>query len=164
MRAKERSIEKRHAAFIELVGVFGGPDPDERLCKVGRGGPCPAIDHVAGACVERLDPLRAPLTDAERARRRPERLDAAARARLERWGYPHVFEGFRFHITLTGRLDPAEAEALRPVLAERFAPHIAGPFALDALCLFGDPGARENGTGGDGGAGFRLLRHHALAV
>ena len=33
---------------------------------------------------------------------------------LDRFGYPYVLEDFRFHMTLTGRLD---AERRRPVLA-----------------------------------------------
>lgn len=66
----------------------------------------PALGLFAAECVAALDPLRAPLTETERLRRRPERLDARERMLLDRWGYPHVFETFRFHMTLTGRLAP----------------------------------------------------------
>ena len=66
--------------------------------------PPDALGLFAAECVATLDPLRAPLSPSERARRRPERLDPRRRALLERWGYPHVFEAFRFHMTLTGSL------------------------------------------------------------
>ncbi|MEM6946367.1 MAG: DUF1045 domain-containing protein, partial [Pseudomonadota bacterium] len=116
-------------------------------------GPCPRIDALAGEVVRALDHYRAPLTDADRARRKADTLDRAARARLERWGYPYVFDAFRFHITLTGRLAGSEAERVAAALTTRFAPHLAQHFRLDALALFGDPG---------GGARFRLLRHYPL--
>ena len=32
-------------------------------------------------------------------------------ALLTQWGYPYVMEEFRFHITLTGALDPAHLDA-----------------------------------------------------
>ncbi|MEM6679696.1 MAG: DUF1045 domain-containing protein [Pseudomonadota bacterium] len=115
--------------------------------------PSPAIDALATKAVRALDPFRAPLTDAERARRGADRLDPAARARLEAWGYPHVMEGFRFHITLTDRLEPAAAAATAAELAPRFADYLDQPFVLDALALFGDPG---------GGRPFRQLRHYPL--
>ncbi|MEO0426016.1 MAG: DUF1045 domain-containing protein [Pseudomonadota bacterium] len=116
-------------------------------------GPCPAIDTLAGEVLMALDGFRAPLTDEDRARRQADSLDPEARARLERWGYPHVLAAFRFHITLTGRLGREESETTAAELRQRFAPHLGGEFAADALALFGDPG---NGTG------FRLLRHYPL--
>jgi putative phosphonate metabolism protein len=117
-------------------------------------GPCPEIDAVAAACVTELDGFRAPLTAEERARRLASGLDDPARiALLDRWGYPYVLDAFRFHVTLTGRLDAATAEATRAEVEARFGPLLAPVFALDRLCLFGDPGA---------GRPFRLLSHHAL--
>jgi hypothetical protein len=95
--------------------------------------PPPALGLLAAECVAALDPLRAPLSEAERAKRRPERLDPRGRALLERWGYPHVFEAFRFHMTLTGRLAPEDREAFLPLLAEAAAD--LPDLALDAVSV-----------------------------
>ena len=95
--------------------------------------PPPELGLLAAECVAALDPLRAPLSEAERARRRPERLDPRGRALLERWGYPHVFEAFRFHMTLTGRLAPEDREAFLPLLAEAAAD--LPDLAIDAVSL-----------------------------
>lgn len=111
-----------------------------------------AVDAVAAACVRDLDAFRAPLTAAERAKRNPERLDPLRRAMLDAWGYPHVLDAFRFHVTLTGPVRELDADATRTELERRFAPLAEPRFRLDALALLGDPG-----TGG-----FRLLRRHAL--
>jgi hypothetical protein len=50
--------------------------------------PSPELDDLAAACVREFDRFRAPLTEEDRARRRPERLSERERAYLDRWGYP----------------------------------------------------------------------------
>lgn len=109
-----------------------------------------ALLDLGAAVVEATNPLRAPLTEAERARRRPESLSSRQRGLLDRWGYPHVMEEFRFHLTLTDRLaDPGPVAA---VLAAHFAPVLPRPFVIEDLCLFGEDEARR----------FHLLHRHAL--
>jgi putative phosphonate metabolism protein len=102
----------------------------------------PRIDAIAGACVTQFDRFRAPLTPAEQQRRLREPLDAVERALLDRWGYPHVLERYRFHLSLTGPLALVSAAAGRAVhgaalaLAEKLAPV---PLTFDAVCLFEQP-------------------------
>ena len=97
-------------------------------------------DHLAARCVTELDDLRAPLDEDELARRRPERLDARQRELLELWGYPHVLERFRLHMTLTGPIAPAVAQHvighLRPAVARL---HEQQQPMLDRLCVFHEP-------------------------
>jgi putative phosphonate metabolism protein len=102
--------------------------------------PCPPVNALAEACVTELDDLRAPPAGDEIARRRPERMDARGRELFERFGYPLVLERFRFHMTLTGRVDAAlagqvVAQVARPVARLNFdeAP------VLDRLCVFVEP-------------------------
>lgn len=96
-----------------------------------------AIDAIASRCVVELEDLRAPLTQQERARRRPEQLNAIELQLLDWYGYPHVMGRFRFHLTLSGDVDAGLAERLmaaaRPATAvlNRDAPAV-----LDRLCLF----------------------------
>lgn len=101
-------------------------------------GDAAGILALASAVVERLDMFRAPLTESERARRRPERLSARQVALLDRWGYPYVMEEFRFHLTLTGDLAPDEADAVLPVAQGWFGPVLPEPFLIEDLCLFGE--------------------------
>jgi len=101
--------------------------------------PCPALSALADACVEALDPHRAPPTAAEIARRRPERLSARQRAHLERWGYPYVFEEWRFHLTLTRRLAPEEKGAVLPALAAHLGEAPSAARQVRALSLFVQP-------------------------
>ena len=87
--------------------------------------PAHADQHLATLAqrgVIALDPLRAPLDAAERARRDAAGLTAHQQDLLERWGYPFVEDEFRFHMTLTQRLDDHDAEALQPWLLHWFAP------------------------------------------
>lgn len=115
--------------------------------------PQPELAALAEACVAEFDDFRAPLTEPERARRRPERLSPVERDLLERWGYPYVFEAFHFHVSLTGHLEDGPRAAAEAVLRPLFAEVTAVPEAIESLCLFGDPG---------GGAPFHLLRRFPL--
>lgn len=96
------------------------------------------LTALAAEVVARLDGFRAPPDAAETARRRPERLTPRQRALLDLWGYPHVMEEFRFHLTLTGDLAEDEAEATRAALAPVLAPLLPRPYAVSDLCLFGE--------------------------
>lgn len=109
-----------------------------------------ALLDLGAAVVEGTDRLRAPLTESEIARRRPERLTPRQRQLLDRWGYPHVMEEFRFHLTLTDRLD--QPEPVRAALEEHFLPVLPRPFVIEDLCLFGE----------DASGRFQLLHRHAL--
>lgn len=102
--------------------------------------------------VSRLDPLRAPLTEAEIARRRPDRLTARQRELLARWGYPYVMEEFRFHLTLTDDLPADLAQSTAAILGPWFAEVLPRPFDITDLCLFG-----EDTTGR-----FHLLHRYPL--
>ncbi|WP_102226409.1 DUF1045 domain-containing protein [Acidimangrovimonas sediminis] len=114
-------------------------------------GPAPALSALAAETVRALDHHRAPAPEAELARRRARGLSPAGEANLQRWGYPHVMEDFRFHLTLTGALPEAEAEAVRTALAPVLAPLLPRPFPVAELCLFGETAE-----------GFHLLRRCPL--
>jgi putative phosphonate metabolism protein len=100
--------------------------------------PSEALADLAAATVEALDPFRAPPSEAELEKRRRARLTVRQEALLTRWGYPYVMEEFRFHLTLTGRLPRAGAEATRDILAAHLAPVLPAPFTIDSLCLMGE--------------------------
>ena len=78
------------------------------------GEPSAELTRLAADCVREFDSFRTPLTPEDRARRNPSALTPRQCEYLDRFGYPYVLEDFRFHMTLTGRLD---AERRRPVLA-----------------------------------------------
>jgi putative phosphonate metabolism protein len=101
--------------------------------------PCPPLHALADACVTALDDHRTPPDAAEIARRRPERMSAAQRAHLDRWGYPYVFEEWRFHVTLTRRLSPGEKPVLMPAVTAFLGEAPALPRRVVAIALFVQP-------------------------
>lgn len=82
--------------------------------------PYPEIEALADACVAAFDRFRAPLTDADRARRVAAGLTARQTELLERWGYPYVLDEFRFHMTLAGPIANGGREAFTASLAKAF--------------------------------------------
>lgn len=101
--------------------------------------PSPALQALADAAVAELDHLRAPPTPAEIARRNPERLRPAQRRMLERWGYPHCFATWFFHMTLSRRLDAAEHARWRPEAAAHFAAALGLSRRVAAISLLVEP-------------------------
>lgn len=63
-----------------------------------------AVARLASQCVEQFESLRAPLTQEDLHKRKPDLLNDAQRAYLFQYGYPYVMSEFCFHMTLTGRL------------------------------------------------------------
>ena len=94
------------------------------------------LEQFAADCVRAFDPFRAPLAAEDRARRNPSRLTPRQVEYLDRWGYPYVMEEFRFHMTLTGRLDEMRREAVLAMLRERFARLKLTELAIDRVALF----------------------------
>ncbi len=99
--------------------------------------PCPEMDALAAAAVKHFDPLRAPLTEDELARRLDSGLTPRQRELLRRWGYPYVMEEFRFHMTLTGPIgDAAARQDLQTRLAGLFRPVLAAAVPVREVSLY----------------------------
>lgn len=105
--------------------------------------PSAPLDGLARDVVVSFDRFRAPLTDAEVARRNPDALSPAQLKNLQQWGYPYVFDEFRFHMTLTGRVGDADAPVVRRAIEEHFGPVLEQPLEVASLALFveTEPGA-----------------------
>ncbi len=117
----------RFPASIALLGGFAAFLPSA---------PTPSLPRLADACVRGFDPFRAPPSEAERARRLASPLTGRQREHLDRWGYPYVFEDFRFHMTLTGRIPPDRRDAVLAFLNAAFAcMPVPGEIAVDAITL-----------------------------
>lgn len=99
----------------------------------------PALDRLAAECVRGFEGFRAPLTPADLARRRPERLSDRQREHLERWGYPYVLDEFRCHMTLTDRLAEPEHGLVRAILAGLTEPMLREPMTVDGIAVFEQP-------------------------
>jgi putative phosphonate metabolism protein len=103
------------AVFTPVVAVIEG------FIAIVPSGNEPAVDRLAAACVTSFDRFRVPLNAHDRERRLTAALSERQAQNLERWGYPYVFEDFRLHLTLTGRLPPERQATVLPFLREQFA-------------------------------------------
>jgi len=156
--ASVEELEEALAGLARTLAPFDAPplrlaDLDGFLALV-LSGPCPAMDRLAECCVEALDAFRAPPGAAELKRRRAAGLTPRQDELLERWGYPYVMEAFRFHMTLTERIDGLEREAVMAALEPVVRPFCDRPYRVDEVCLL-----RET----EPGAGFAAMRRVALA-
>ena len=115
-----------------------------------------ALDRLAADCVTAFDRMRRPLTPQERRKRTVAGASASQIENLDRWGYPFVFEDFRFHMTLTGPLNAGRQASIIALLQSRFE-RIDGrrslPITHIALVRQENPAAR-----------FRVLRRAKLTT
>jgi len=115
--------------------------------------PSAELLQFVGDVTREFDSFRAPLTAGDRARRNPAKLTPRQCEYLDRWGYPYVMEEFRFHMTLTGRLDPARREPVMAMLRDRFSAIGLKTLAIDRIALFRQDHAD---------ARFRIIQHCAV--
>jgi putative phosphonate metabolism protein len=122
------------APMVDAISGFIAVIPKERSRE---------LEQLAADCVIAFDGFRAPLTAEDRARRNPERLTERQRDYLDRWGYPYVMEQFRFHMTLTGRIESPRRERVLSMLRHRFAAIGLERLAIDAIAVFRQDDARS---------------------
>jgi putative phosphonate metabolism protein len=155
----EAELVQAFFAFAQRQGTPARIDPDIRLLGaftaiVPREPSAPLV-ALAERCTTELDPFRAPMPAAERERRAAG-LSERQVHHLDRWGYPYVFEDFRFHMTLTGRLAPDQQDAMLALLRRLFARACGErPIAIDRLGLFKQEHA---------GTHFRVQHHAQIAA
>jgi len=107
------------------------------LALTARGDQTP-LAALAGSMVMGLDLFRAPPTEAEIARRSPEKLTPRQRDLLGQWGYPYVMDQFQFHLTLSGNLPHPMGEEVARILEPLLTPLLPQPFVIRDLCLCGE--------------------------
>jgi hypothetical protein len=98
----------------------------------------PPLCNFTSDLVRHFDPLRAPLSDADIARRRKSRLTPKQDAQLLQWGYPYIFDDFHFHLTLTGYVKSTDAAAVMERLSHRISPLLPHPYTIEAITVVGE--------------------------
>lgn len=137
------TVELEHLTLMTLGRFLA-------LCPVGDTQP---LNDLAAKVVRDLDIFRAPMSADDLARRRSSGLTSAQETNLLKWGYPHVMDAYKFHITLTGKLDKQILSKVQKTLDPIIAPLLPKPFIIDSLTLVGQ---REDGM-------FEQIRRYPLA-
>ncbi|WP_321786102.1 DUF1045 domain-containing protein [Paraburkholderia sp. J94] len=113
-----------------------------------------ALRELAADALRTLAPLRATQTAAELAKRLDAPLTPRQREYVETWGYPYVFDEFRFHMTLSDSLDDSAARA-QLTQAWNTRMRDAGALPVHGVALYVEPRP---------GAPFALWRRAAFAA
>ena len=153
--AKANELISAAEVFVQRQAAFECPDVG--VAALGRfiafqlNGPSAAMADLAEACVRTFEPFRAPLNTDELAKRHAGGLTDRQAALTAAWGYPYVFEEFRFHMTLTGAItdDGARSRLAASLKAMAEAAGASGAMRADAIAVY------KQATPG---APFRLFR------
>ncbi|MGD1924432.1 MAG: DUF1045 domain-containing protein [Paracoccaceae bacterium] len=116
--------------------------------------PSEDLNALHASLVRGLFGFREAPTEGDLRKRRANGLTNRQEKLLQDWGYPYVLEEFRFHLTLSGRLDAEEARDLEAVLTPLTEPFCKAPFEMTEIALFGERAA-------DGQ--FQIIERYPLA-
>ncbi len=139
-----------HSAFIAPPLAVNGLG---RFLALTLMEPCEQFANLAADCVSEFDRFRAPATEEELAQRLHDKLSLREREHVLRWGYPYVFDTWKFHMSLTGSLPAHHLPPLEQHLSERFCAVSRQPLPVDAICIFHEPHP---------GAPFRIVERATL--
>lgn len=101
--------------------------------------PSAEFASLAADSVEEFDRFRAPASEQELAERLSGSLSSRLREHVLRWGYPYVFDTWKFHMSLTCALPEPSLPPLEWYLRHRFAPVCEQPLLVDSVCIFHEP-------------------------
>ncbi len=158
---EDRSESELLEAFDAFVSDFQGFSiPEIVLGRLGSffalvpGDFCPEVELLADRSVSQFEGFRAPLKACDIERRDPAKFNESQRQNLLTWGYPYVFEDFRFHMSLTGPVAPDRRQAVQRALEASFAPFLGRPLRIDHLAVFVEA---------ERGSPFKVLKISPLA-
>jgi putative phosphonate metabolism protein len=100
------------------------------------------IRELASDALRTFATLRAAPAAADLERRLAAPLSERQRALLVKWGYPYVFDEFRFHMTLSDSLDLPQDRATMVAWWQAKMPEL-GPLPVDGIALFVEPAPGE---------------------
>ena len=96
-----------------------------------------AMRTLHEACVRDFDGFRAALSYDDIERRRKADLSPEQDARMLDWGYPYIFEDFRWHMTLSSRIvSDATRDRLLNLLQGLFQPALISPLRIDGIAVY----------------------------
>lgn len=101
--------------------------------------PSGPFSRLAADSVSAFERFRSPATEQELEQRLRGSLSLREREHVIRWGYPYVFDTWKFHMSLTGSLAPEALPPLEEHLCERFAGFGLQPLLVDSVCIFYEP-------------------------
>lgn len=99
---------------------------------------CPDLNNLARILVKKFDHFRALPSEEELQRRRRNGLTERQDKLLMEWGYPFVLEEFRFHLTLTKKLDQFCADEVYNILQNHLTPEMLSPIHVKDIGLVGE--------------------------
>ncbi len=96
-----------------------------------------ALEKLSAACVRAFEAFRMPLSEQQVSSYKHNKLTVHQEQMLENWGYPYVMEEFRFHISMTDRIDDDnEREAVMENLQTLAAPILGHPIKITDITIF----------------------------
>ncbi|WP_066853984.1 DUF1045 domain-containing protein [Halodesulfovibrio spirochaetisodalis] len=99
----------------------------------------PELHKLHSDCMRKLDNLRAPLSNFDKQRHMEKKLSERQERLLRRFGYPFVMEEYRFHMTLTGKIDDRVRRSYKDKLEAILSPFLNEQVPVQELTVYMQP-------------------------
>ncbi len=136
LQAALREFALRHHSFYAphlALGALG------RFLALTLSAASEDFSNLAADSVSEFDRFRAPATEEETTQRLRGSLTVREREHVLQWGYPYVFDTWKFHMSLTSSMHTESLSLFEPYLRERFTPACEKPLFVDSVCIFHEP-------------------------
>ena len=100
--------------------------------------PCTQLHELAATFVTNLHSMRHPPSETEIAQRMRAKLSDRQLELLKTWGYPYVLDEFRFHMTLTGKLEIEKLTSLKSTLKTILDPLLKQTIKVTDIAVVGE--------------------------
>ena len=100
--------------------------------------PCAQLHELAATFVTNLHSMRRPPSETEIAKRMRAKLSDRQLELLKTWGYPYVLDEFRFHMTLTGKLEIEKLTSMKPALKTLLNPLLKQAIQVTDVAVVGE--------------------------
>ena len=125
------------ASSQSVFNVFVAPLALGKFLALKLTEPSDQMTQLHTACVKELDEFRAPISEADIARRRKSKLTPEQDAYMLEWGYPYIFEQFRWHMTLSNKIeDNTVRDHLLKELQELFHDACLMPHPVSGIAIY----------------------------
>ncbi|MGL1930737.1 MAG: DUF1045 domain-containing protein [Desulfotalea sp.] len=98
--------------------------------------PCPELLNLHKELIYSLESFRTPIKEYDRLRYAKRNLSKDEKINLETFGYPYIFDFFRFHLTLTRSMVSEEEDSLYIILKNLWANYQEDQIIFDRVSIF----------------------------
>ena len=130
-------LEIVNSANVACGYHAGDEETMNQVVKISKNNGVSIGAHPSFKDPENFGRERMNLSESEIKKRKPHKLTSNQKQMLFKWGYPYVFDEFKFHLTLTSKLNVVEIDDVFRSLQNILKQVNLNKISFNNICIFG---------------------------